>query len=595
MLGQGGDQQAMTGGAMGSSIVLEGRRLIKVFGGPSTRPAVDGASIKVAQGTIHGIIGENGAGKSTLLKILFGHTHPDSGQIFLDGKRVRWASPKNASEAGIGMVYQHFQLIDNLTALDNILLGGGSQLSGTSSWWRPVPRKIAEYRISQLLQDIGWHDFPLGQKVTDLSLGIRQRLEILKILFRNARILMMDEPTAVLAPHEIKALLEDLKRLKSRGKTIILVTHKLPEVMAVCDEVTVMRQGSTVAHLATPQTDEAQLASLMVGYEIYHHLKGHGDKTTREQITSEQQDLSRSIDERLLGDQNIPRWGGPDTPQSFERVLPVILSVRQLTIKDRLQKKIVLQDVSFDVRQGEILGIAGVEGNGQTPLVEYLSHPAFFHHFRFGRKRYLKMGGGAFLAETSMDRMNPRKLRAAGVGIIPEDRLHQGLILPMSASENLILGYEDEFYHNGFISPSHLTESWQKALSDFDIRPQDPSIAVGQFSGGNQQKLIVARELGRKPRMILCCHPTRGVDWASSERIYQELFEARDRGAGILLVSSSLDEIFRLSTRIIVFYAGKIVGERQPIQTDQGEIGFMMTGASSSGFNGASQTGTPHA
>ncbi len=540
--------------------ILEAIGLSKSFG---SNRANDGVHFKVQKGTIHGLIGENGAGKSTLLKMLFGHEKPDSGQIQLKGQTVQWGSPREAFRAGLGMVYQHFQLVGTLKGLDNVILGQeptGSLGRFLPAFLQPIDRRQARTDLEPLIRQKGWQNIPLDQEIEGWPLGAWQRLEILKLLYRHCEILFLDEPTAVLAPHEIKALLDDLVALKTAGKTVVLVSHKLPEIMAVCDEVTILRQGRVVGREAVGETSVQVLASLMIGTSAPQAPKDTSLTAPGSRWTQE---------------------GG--TP---------LLTLQGVTLHDSTQHLDVLKQISLEIFPGEILGVAGVEGNGQSPLVELLRNPKAFrksflrrlglvpHHESLEGSSLVQTRGEIRLKGQSITTCDAKTLRGLGVGVIPEDRCQEGLVLEMTAWENFILGYEGHPDCQGFgmTRLPKILEAWSQACDEFDIRPRDPWLKARQFSGGNQQKIIMARELRFGPELILCCHPTRGVDFAAADLIYAQLRAAQKRGAAILLVSSSLDEIFHLADRLVVLYGGALVGDLVTRQTTPEEVGYLMTG-----------------
>ena len=487
--------------------------------------AVRGVSLRIERGSITGIVGENGAGKSTLMNILYGLHRADVGVIRIEGTAVRMDSPSEAIGHGIGMVHQHFMLVESFTVLENLVLGaeGGPLLA------RRLARVRAE--LARLAQDHGLAVDP-DARVADLSVGEQQRVEILKVLLRGARILILDEPSAVLTPQETERLFRILATLKTRGVTVVLITHKLREIMAATDRVFVMRQGEIVAERATAATDPEELAELMVGRKV-----------------------------RLELDKAAARPG------------PVMLSAEHLSLIDGRGVR-MLDDVGLSVRSGEIVGVAGVSGNGQTELLQVLAG------IRAPDGGRLALCGQTFDAAHPGD---PAERRTLGVAHVPEDRLRQGLVPAFHASESSILGYQDERR----FSPKHLLDrptvgAYCAGLMErFDVRPRRPGLRSSSFSGGNQQKLVLAREIAHEPKVLLVGQPTRGVDIGAIEFIHRELVKARDRGCAVLVVSVELDEILSLADRILVMFAGRIVGEVAADRADERALGLMMAGVPS--------------
>ncbi|MBA5802209.1 ATP-binding cassette domain-containing protein [Rhizobium changzhiense] len=475
-------------------------------------------NLTVAKGTIHGIIGENGAGKSTLMSIIYGFYHADSGEIRVNGNPVTIRDSQAAIATGIGMVHQHFMLVDNFTVLENIMLGaeGGMLLArGVASARAELKRLETEYGL----------EVDPDALIEELPVGLQQRVEILKAMYRGAEILILDEPTGVLTPAEADHLFRILKVLRDQGKTIILITHKLREIMAITDTVSVMRRGEMVATRKTAETTVEELAELMVGRRV------------------------------LLRVQK-----GEANPQA------AVLSVRNLTVKDNRGVTMV-DNVSFDVRAGEIVGIAGVAGNGQSELLEAIA----------GIRK--PTSGEIFLDGQTIDKADPARLRDLGLAHIPEDRHHMGLVLKFEEYENSVLGYHRHpAYSKGpLLDLEAIRKDAMEKIEKYDIRPPNPRLKTANFSGGNQQKIVVAREIERDPKMLIIGQPTRGVDIGAIEFIHRRIIEMRDAGKAILLVSVELDEIRSLSDRILVMFAGHVVGEKTP---DAGEqtLGLMMAG-----------------
>ncbi len=478
-------------------------------------------SLSVAAGSIHGIVGENGAGKSTLMSILYGFYEADSGEIRIDGAVRRIRSSGDAIAAGIGMVHQHFMLIETLSVVENIVLGaeGGPLLKGGLDQ--------ARAELARLAKDYGLAIDP-DAIVGDLSVGLQQRVEILKSLYRGARILILDEPTAVLTPPEADQLFALLRALKAQGKTVILITHKLREIMEVTDRVSVMRRGEMVAHVATSETSPAALAEAMVGRRV------------------------------LLRVEKSPRPRGQ----------PVLEAVG-LSLADA-RGVALLSEASLTLHAGEIVGIAGVAGNGQSELLDLLAgliQPS---------RGVIRLDGRIL---TAADR-NPACLRRLGLMHIPEDRQKAGLVTAFSAAENAILGYHDDAaYGTGpLLSPARIERHARAAFAAYDVRPPDPALKTANFSGGNQQKIVLAREIERAPKVLLVGQPTRGVDIGAIEFIHRRLIGLRDAGVAILLVSVELEEVMALSDRILAMCGGRITGERAAEATDERDLGLLMAG-----------------
>jgi ABC-type uncharacterized transport system ATPase subunit len=477
--------------------------------------------LEVPRGTIHGIIGENGAGKSTLMSILYGFYQADSGEIKVGGKPTIIHTPNHAIAEGIGMVHQHFMLVQNFTVLENVILGAeGEPLLKTS---------IAKARgeLQRLEREYGLEVDP-DAIIEELPVGLQQRVEILKALYRGADILILDEPTGVLTPAEADHLFRILKQLKDQGKTVVLITHKLREIMAITDNVTVMRQGTVVATRETKKTTVEELAEMMVGRRVLLRVEK-----------------------------------GSAHPQAAKLV------VKNLTVKDSRGVTMV-DDVSFEVRAGEIVGIAGVAGNGQSELIEAISG------IRRAVSGSVELDGKPIHVTADAD---PGELRDRGLAHVPEDRHHVGLVLAFEENENSILGYHDhEQYLNGvFLDIGAIMKDAREKIEKYDIRPTNPRLKTANFSGGNQQKIVLAREMEKDPGVLIVGQPTRGVDVGAIEFIHRRLIEMRDKGKAVLLISVELDEIRSLSDRILVMFAGRIVGERGPEATE-GELGLLMAG-----------------
>ena len=487
--------------------------------------ANDDVTFTVEQAEIHALVGENGAGKSTLMNILYGLLRADSGSIAVSGKEVRFTGPGDAIAHGIGMVHQHFMLIPPLTVAENVVLGQEPSKKGF----------VDKARANQIVQDLsdqyGLKVDPAA-KVETLSVGIEQRIEIIKVLYRGAEILILDEPTAVLTPQEVDELFEILRALKDQGKTIIFITHKLQEVMAVADTVTVMRRGKVVGTVPIAETTRQEIATMMVGRQVLFRVERTQAKP---------------------GD--------------------VVLTVKDLSALDNKDLP-ALRAISFNVREGEILGIAGVEGNGQSELVEVLTG------LRKAQNGTVELNGQV------ITNRSPRFIREGGTGHIPEDRHRRGLVLDFNVAQNMVLGihYRKPFVRHlilDVINFGSVREKAKRLLEEFDIRPPDQDNLAGNLSGGNQQKVIVAREFDQDPKLLIAAQPTRGVDVGSIEFIHQRLLQARDKGKAVLLISADLEEILSISDRIAVMYEGQIVGTLDPADATEERLGLMMTGGGS--------------
>lgn len=516
--------QANTTGrqATAAPFAIELKGISKAFGPVQANKDI---SIAVPRGTIHGIIGENGAGKSTLMSILYGFYRADSGQILINGIPTAIPDSQSAIRAGIGMVFQHFKLVQNFTVLENVVLGAeeGALLAGSLSKARRVLADLSrEYEL----------DVDPDALIEDLSVGHQQRVEILKALYRQADILILDEPTGVLTPAEADHLFRILSGLRDQGKTVILITHKLREIMEATDHVSVMRRGTMVGTVKTSETSPEELAELMVGRKV------------------------------LLEVDN-----GAANPGK------TVLSVQDLRVRDEHGVE-RLKGVSFDIRAGEILGIAGVAGNGQSELLEALGGIAT----ATGR---VAMNGSDL--PLSGPAANGQTRREAGIAHVPEDRQHLGLIMDFEAWENVAFGYHNapEYQKNALLMDNDALRADTAAkMERFDVRPPIPTLAAKSFSGGNQQKIVVAREIERNPDLLLIGQPTRGVDIGAIEFIHKQIVALRDAGKAILLVSVELDEIMSLSDRIAVMFDGKIMGFRDPETTNERELGLLMAGVS---------------
>ncbi|HUY42996.1 MAG TPA: ABC transporter ATP-binding protein [Acidimicrobiales bacterium] len=496
---------------------VELRGITKRFGSFS---ANDQISLTVEPGQIHCLLGENGAGKSTLMNVLFGLLHPDEGEILIDGRPVSFANSGDAVRQGIGMVHQHFMLVPVFTVAENVILG----FEPTRSFDR-LDRGKADEDIREASQRFGLEVDP-DAVVEDLPVGIQQRVEILKALNHDAQLLILDEPTAVLTPQEIDSLIEIMRSLKAAGKSILFISHKLREVRDVSDVITVIRQGRVVG-TAQPSDSEAELASLMVGRDVM--------------LTVEKQDSE---------------------PGSAR------LEIRDLVVRDDRGVPVV-DGVTLDVRAGEILALAGIQGNGQTELVEALAGVRSVE------------SGSITLDGQDITNASPRRVLDAGLGHVPEDRHRDGLVLPMSVADNLVLNTPRHapFAYRGTRRRSEVRRNATERIRDFDIRTESPEAPVSSLSGGNQQKVILARELSRPIKVLVAAQPTRGLDVGSIEYVHRQIVRQRNEGQGVLIVSSELDEVLALGDRIAVMHHGKITGVVPPT-TSREVIGLLMTGVS---------------
>ncbi len=506
-----------------SAYAIELKKISKRFGTVRANQDID---LQVHAGTIHGIVGENGAGKSTLMSILYGFYQADLGDIFINGSKATIHDSRDAIDAGIGMVHQHFMLVETFSVLENVMLGAEEHAL--------INRSAIDARAElQRLSDTYQLSVDPDALVENLQVGEQQRTEILKALYRKAEILILDEPTGVLTPQEADQLFAVLRALREQGVTVILITHKLREIMDITDTVSVLRQGEMVAHLNTQETSMQALAELMVGRKLIE--KNHQRETM---LAS---DTPLRIDVNDIG-----------------------------LINERGQSR--LKNVNLQVKSGEILGVAGVAGNGQSALLEVLAGilPPTSGHFVINGKR-----------ASASEAVDPLLMRQLRVNHVPEDRLKLGLVKAFSAAETSVLGYlhEEQFTWRGLLQLSSIKSMCQRLMSGFDVRPGDPKLKSAMFSGGNQQKLILARELDKSPEVLLVGQPTRGVDIGAIELIHQKIVDMRDAGCAVLLVSVELDEIMALSDRIIVMCEGRIVAEVAGKNADKTTLGLMMANA----------------
>ena len=502
---------------MGERLAIEMRGITKRYPRVVANDHVD---LAVREGEIHAIVGENGAGKSTLMKILYGLVRADDGEISVRGESLAIRGPADAIRAGVGMVHQHFMLIGTLTVAENVVLGAEPLKAGIF-----IDAKGARERVEALSSEYGFELDP-GERVENLSVGLEQRVEIVKVLYRGAEILILDEPTGVLTPQEVGELFSILRSLRDDGRTIIFITHKLDEVIELADRITVMRDGSVTGVVEASSTTKEELAHKMVSRDVL---------------------LRVSKDESHPGD--------------------VVLSTRELTATGRKGTE-VFSDVDLEIRAGEILGIAGVQGNGQTELVEALT----------GLRPVAS--GSVILCGVDITNRGPREVRDLGVAHIPEDRQERGLVLDFTIADNLILGrhHRPPGSARGLLKRESIDENARRLIERNDLRPDDPDVHARHMSGGNQQKLIVAREFDGSPVLLIAAQPTRGVDVGAIEFVHRNLLDMRDRGAAVMLVSAELSEITTLSDRIAVMYGGEIVATFAGGDVTEETLGLFMTG-----------------
>ena len=504
---------------MAEDFVIEMLNITKEFPGIK---ANDNITLQLRKGEVHALLGENGAGKSTLMSVLFGLYQPEQGVIKKNGKEVKINNPNDANDLGIGMVHQHFKLVECFSVLDNIMLGVEPCKAGF------LQKEVARKKVVELSEKYGLRVDP-DALVSDISVGMQQRVEILKMLYRDNEILIFDEPTAVLTPQEIDELMEIMRGFKAEGKSILFITHKLNEIMAVADRCTVLRKGKCIGTVDIANSSKEELSRMMVG-----------------------RDVEFVVDKK------------PAQPGK------TILSVQGMTVPSRTHKKDAVRNVSFDVRAGEIVCLAGIEGNGQTELV-------------YGLTGLEKISGGTITLDgQDITHASIRQRSKDGMSHIPEDRHKHGLVLDFTLEQNLVLQRykEPQFEKGGFIKRDSVRSYAQQLIEKFDVRSgQGPITVVRSMSGGNQQKAIIARELDRDKPLIVAVQPTRGLDVGAIEYIHSQLVAERDRGKAVLLVSLELDEVMSLSDRILVMYEGEIVGQLDPKKTTVSELGLYMSGA----------------
>lgn len=489
--------------------------------------ANDNINLQVKKGEIHALLGENGAGKSTLMNVLFGLYQPEKGEIRVRGEKADITDPNVANDLGIGMVHQHFMLVDTFTVTENIVLGSEPRKGAT------IDIKRAEKEVQELSERYGLNVDPRA-KIRDISVGMQQRVEILKTLYRGADILIFDEPTAVLTPQEIKELIDIMQSLVNEGKSIILITHKLKEIMEVCDRCTVIRKGQGIGTVDVSDTNPTELASLMVGREVSFST----EKTPA------------------------------DPKETF-------LTIRDLRVKDGRGVEMV-KGLNLDVKAGEIVGIAGVDGNGQSELIEAIT----------GLRK--SESGSIQLHEKVITNLTPRKVTQSGVSHIPQDRHKFGLVLDFPIGENIVLQsyYKEPFSKKGVMNFKNIYQKAKELIDQYDVRTPDAYTKARALSGGNQQKAIIAREVDRSPDLIIAAQPTRGLDVGAIEFIHKKLIEERDKGRAVLLLSFELEEIMNLSDRIAVMFDGQIVEQVKPEDTTEQGLGLLMAGNKASKAGG---------
>lgn len=475
-------------------------------------------SFSVTAGSIHALIGENGAGKSTLMKILFGLYTQDSGRILIDGKNVEIQNPQQAKALGLGMVHQHFMLAEPVSALDNVLL---SSFKDKLPWWQKLPRQKVLIELEQICEKNGL-TIPWQEKIENLPVGVQQRVEIVKLLFEKAQVLILDEPTAVLTPQEIEKLFEQLRHLKQQGHTILIITHKLKEVMQLCDKVTVLRQGQCVGTFPVQDCTPMSLAQHMVGHAL---------------------DLQH----------RLPYQKGS------EKILDI----------QHLHDDKILKDISMHIHRGEIVGLAGIEGHGQSSLLQALIHPSGG-----------KVRGKIFFRNQEIQNRSTSEIHDLGLRSLPEDRLKQGLLLQQNSLQNFLLGNDrrPQIGAGLFLKWNRIQKKVEQLFQDYDVRPRNLEMPLQKFSGGNQQKFVVARELDSQPELLIAAHPTRGVDIGAIQFIHDKLQQQRDKNGAVFVVSSELDELFKLCDRLYVIYQGQIVGHFLKPDFDEHKVGALMLG-----------------
>ncbi len=500
--------------------VIEMLNITKEF--PGIR-ANDNITVRVKKGEVHALLGENGAGKSTLMSILFGLYQPTSGNIKVRGKEVKINSPLIANDLGIGMVHQHFKLVENFTVLENIVLGKETTKKGflkNDDAEKKVKGLISKYKLN----------VDINAKIEDISVGMQQRVEILKMLYRDAQVLIFDEPTAVLTPQEIESLMGIINDLAAEGKSILIITHKLEEIKMVADNCTVIRKGKYIGTIEVANSSTEEMAEMMVGRKVNFNI--------------EKSDAVKGTNK--------------------------VLEITKLSMENPLSHKKLLKDISLEVRKGEILCIAGIEGNGQTELVEAIT----------GLRKFEE--GKIMLNNEDISHLSIRNRTLKGIGHIPEDRHKHGLVLDFNVAENLVLQsyYEDKFQNRGFLDKEAMYSHAEKQIKRFDIRSGRGSKSVARgMSGGNQQKLIIGREIEKNPDLLIAVQPTRGLDVGAIEDVHNEIIKFRDQGKAVLYISLELSEVMGISDRIAVMYEGEIVATVDPKEATENDLGLYMSGS----------------
>ena len=496
--------------------MIEMKKIVKKFGDFTANENID---LTVHKGEIHALLGENGAGKSTLMNVLYGLHQPTSGEIYIDEKKVEIANPNIAIDLGIGMVHQHFMLVETFTVVENIILG-----METTNGVR-LDTKKAKQEVEEISKKYGLY-VEADAKIQDISVGMQQRVEILKALYRGADILILDEPTAVLTPQEIDELIKIIEQLSDQGKTIIIITHKLREIKAMADYCTIIRRGKKIDTVKVSDVTEEDLAEKMVGREVN------------------------------FGVEKKPKEKGEK-----------VLEIRDLLVKDS-RKLDVVKGLSLDVHRGEIIGIAGIDGNGQSQLVEAITG------LRKIESGTVKING------KDITNNKPKEVIDAGINTIPEDRQKRGLVLDFTVAENMILEnfYKEPFSKYGVLNHKEIKQFSEELIEKFDVRPQNPNQKAGSLSGGNQQKVIIAREITNNPDLLIASQPTRGLDVGAIEYVHEFLVNQRDNDKGVLLISFELDEVINVSDKIAVIYDGKIVEIIDSKDADENKIGLLMAG-----------------
>ncbi len=500
--------------------VVEMLNITKDF--PGIR-ANDNITVRLKKGEVHALLGENGAGKSTLMSILFGLYQPTSGKIKVKGKEVKITSPLIANELGIGMVHQHFKLVHNFTVLENIILGMEETKKGflkSEDAANKVKKLINKYKL----------DVDINAKIEDISVGMQQRVEILKMLYRDAEVLIFDEPTAVLTPQEIESLMQVIRDLSNEGKSVLIITHKLDEIKEIGHNCSVIRKGKYIGTIVVEETTKEEMAEMMVGRKVNFEI--------------EKQDAVETD--------------------------KVVLEVKKLSMENPISHKKLLKNISLKVKKGEILCIAGIEGNGQTELVEAITGLRHFEQ------------GNIYLNNKDVTHLSIREKTIAGIGHIPEDRHKHGLVLDYNVAENLILQsyYNDKFQSRGFLKKDKIYEHANQQIKRFDIRSGKGAKSITRgMSGGNQQKLIIAREVEKNPDLLIAVQPTRGLDVGAIEDVHREILKYRDSGKAVLYISLELSEVLGISDKIAVMYEGEIVANVDPKEVTENELGLYMSGS----------------